>query len=334
MKMTNSNSPPVRTFQLATIEDLLTNSDEGGGDWIVKPLLRPEGRLILAGPPKVGKSMFTLQLALHVAAGRDFLMFSVPLARRVLVIQLEISKASFQERLKLMVSAISSQDVSANTRFNKTFNWRLNNIEDANALIAVAREFAPELIILDPLYKLHSKDENKASELAEITNLIDLIAVSLKAAVILVHHLRKEQNQAPSSGISEMRGSSHLGAWPDATAILKSLGKNTISLHLDLRDGPAPDDLALTLDTKTLFFKITAEPDDSKVTDAAVTEALTTAGGQAALIDLKKLLKEKTTATDRTIERKLATLEADGVIKKLPPAEGDKRQKVVVLVTK
>jgi hypothetical protein len=81
-------------------------------DWIENdpPALNPiledafecTDKVSLIGSPKMRKSFFALQMALHVAAGMDFLAWKVSKPRKVLLVQTEMKPAHFHRRVKRM----------------------------------------------------------------------------------------------------------------------------------------------------------------------------------------------------------------------------------------
>lgn len=62
-----------------------------------------EGLSVFAGPPKIGKSWFSLQLGISVSTGTDFLGFKT-VKGRVLYLALEDSYRRLQNRLNIMLN--------------------------------------------------------------------------------------------------------------------------------------------------------------------------------------------------------------------------------------
>src|SRR5579859_1804830 len=87
---------------------------------LVEPgLLPPQGILFVGGEPKVGKSLLVANLALALAAGRDRVGFTVPVARRVLICQFELPVPQFVSRLAVMrpqIGAAADENLLVDTR--------------------------------------------------------------------------------------------------------------------------------------------------------------------------------------------------------------------------
>jgi RecA-family ATPase len=63
------SAPAPKPHQLAKFYDVpeLLKIAEDGGKWLIKDVLRPGGQMILAGPPKSGKSLIAAEIALTLA---------------------------------------------------------------------------------------------------------------------------------------------------------------------------------------------------------------------------------------------------------------------------
>jgi AAA domain len=60
-----------------------------------------------------------------------------------------------------------------------------------NHFLNAAREVAAEVIVLDPLYSTHNQDENDTRSMAALCQSLSRLRDASKAALIVVHHVRK-----------------------------------------------------------------------------------------------------------------------------------------------
>ncbi len=146
-------------------------------------------KVAIIGQTKTRKSFFTLQFALCMASGHDFLSYTVPSPRNVLLVQFEIKPSHYHKRVYEMAHAldISSSEINrrliiANAR-GKAANLR--------HIAERASDLNIDLIILDPLYKIESGDENSSEDRKRILAKFDEMAETSQAAVAYVHHDRK-----------------------------------------------------------------------------------------------------------------------------------------------
>jgi len=61
--------------------------------------------------------------------------------------------------------------------------------------LSAAREAAAEVIILDPLYSTHDQDENDTRAMAALCQALLRLRDASRAALIVVHHVRKSINR-------------------------------------------------------------------------------------------------------------------------------------------
>src|SRR3989441_8883046 len=124
--------------------------------------------LFVGGEPKVGKSLWVANLALALAAGKDRAGCSIPDARRVLVCQFELPVPQFVSRLATMrrgMGTAADHNLLVDTRAG---GHLLSAPQGLNHFLNAAREAAAEVIVLDPLYSTHDRDENDTHSMAAL----------------------------------------------------------------------------------------------------------------------------------------------------------------------
>ncbi len=143
-------------------------------------------KVAIIGSSKLRKSFFALQLSMHLAAGIDFLNWTVRKPRRVLLVQLEIKSDHFHRRVKRMAMAmgIAREDLRENLMI---VNGRGQDIT-LEAVGELARSAKPDVIVFDPLYKLVNGDENSAEDMKPVLAGFDRLAEATGATVAYVHH--------------------------------------------------------------------------------------------------------------------------------------------------
>ena len=186
--------------------------------WIEPGLLPPEGILFVGGEPKVGKSLLVANLALALASGKDRAGFRIPAVRRVLVCQFELPTPQFVSRLASMrrsVGAAADQNLLVDTRAGGNL---LSAPQGLNHFLNAARQADAEVIVLDPLYSTHDQDENDTRSMAALCQSLLRLRDASKAALMVVHHVRKSIGREEIG--SAFRGSSALHAGGDSYLLL------------------------------------------------------------------------------------------------------------------
>lgn len=206
---------------LPALAPVLIGTEEHG-------ILRQGHKGMLAGQSKAGKSFALLQLGLAVATGGTWLGYPCTQGR-VLYVNLEIDAASFAHRVA---------DIASVKQL--TGNWASRfDILNLRGFCAPLDKLAPKIIhkclkasdgkkgyysivIIDPLYKIITGDENSASEMSKFTALFDKIAYSTGAATFSVHHHSKGA-QGTKRTMDRASGSGVFARDPDALLDLSPL---------------------------------------------------------------------------------------------------------------
>lgn len=151
---------------------------------VIKDRFDVGDKILIVGSSKARKSFFALQLALSLATGRKFLDAFVPQPRKTLLMQLEIQDNHFHRRVNRMCEAFDLDSLKGNLAI---VNGR-GAIKDMEAVSYYVNQVKPEVLIIDPIYKLLEGDENTAEAWRETLRGFDLICQKHKTAVIYVHH--------------------------------------------------------------------------------------------------------------------------------------------------
>lgn len=182
---------------------------------LIEGVLRQGHKLLLAGPSKAGKSFALLELCVSIAEGRPWLGF--PCAQgRVLYVNLELDRASCLNRLKDVYGALGVTPANA----GKIDVWNLRGSavpmdKLAPKLIRRAAKKNYIAVIIDPIYKVITGDENSADQMAKFCNQFDLICAQLGCAVIYCHHHSKGR-QGDKVSMDRASGSGVFARDPDA----------------------------------------------------------------------------------------------------------------------
>jgi KaiC/GvpD/RAD55 family RecA-like ATPase len=168
-------------------------------DWLVEDLLVRNEAAVLAGDGGVGKSMFTMQLALTVAAGRStFLDLAVRRGGRVLYVDEENSAQLALQRLTALAADMwgKGEGIPKDVQQNLEYLWYagVDLLNEPEKLLEEALEIEPEVIIIDSLSRVTlGAEENSNPDMTRLMKggVIPL-ARDTGAAVLLVHHTDKD----------------------------------------------------------------------------------------------------------------------------------------------
>ena len=209
---------------IESINDDLPDPDSLAAVWddmpelsppLIDGILRQGHKMLLVGPSKAGKSIALIELCCAIAEGREWLGWKCAQGR-VLYVNLELDRASCLHRFRDIYAAhgwrpehLDSIDI---------WNLRGKSIpmdKLAPKLIRRASKKNYIAIIIDPIYKIITGDENSADQMAAFCNQFDRVATELDAAVIYCHHHSKG-SQGGKRSMDRASGSGVFARDPDA----------------------------------------------------------------------------------------------------------------------
>ena len=283
-------------------------------------LLPAQGIGFVGGEPKVGKSLLVANLALALAAGSQRIGFPVPSPRRVLVCQFELPLPQFVSRLLVMRRSLgpdADQNLLVDTQAT---GHLLSAPQGLNHFVVAARAAAAEVIVLDPLYSAHDQDENDTRSMAALCQTLLRLRDATKAALIVVHHIRKSITREEIG--SAFRGSSALHAVGDTYMLLTRPSPQlpTLELRFQFRYSPPQPPRSLQLDPQSLWFStvgsvpIAASRLRHKADPTHVTQALSTRGGRLRYSELRHEIMQQTECSKRTAQLAISEACKQGAI--------------------
>lgn len=229
--------PVVRASQLAALKP--------EQQWLIHGLWATGGVGLIGGAPKCCKSWLGLEMAVSLSSATPCLGTFPPAKRgRVLLYMAEdaacVVRSRFDSLCRHRAVALSALDIFVITESS----LRIDLESEQRRLKQTVAEIRPDMLLLDPLVRLHRIDENSASEVSALMAFFRALQRELKTAVVLVHHARK--NGAANQPGQALRGSSDLHAFGDSNLYLRR-HRQKLLLTIEHRAAPSPDPLELQL---------------------------------------------------------------------------------------
>lgn len=188
---TNEQEQPLELDGLPPIESLenLWNEIPPLAPELIEGVLRKGHKMLLAGPSKAGKSFALIELAICISEGLPWLGF--PCAQgKVLYINLEVDRASCLHRFHDVREAMGAPSSHSVTVWNlRGYAISMNRL--AQKIITRFHGKGYTVVIVDPIYKVLTGNENKAYDMTQFCNYFERVAVELGCAVIYCHHHSK-----------------------------------------------------------------------------------------------------------------------------------------------
>ena len=182
---------------------------------LISGILRQGHKMLLSGPSKAGKSFAQIELTIAIAEGMQWFGWQCTQGR-VLYVNFELDAESCKQRFRDIYNAMGL--TPKNLRNIDIWNLRgksesLDKL--APRLIRRARKIEPIAVILDPIYKVLTGDENSADQMAKFCGQFDKVCTEVGCSVIYCHHHSKGA-QGQKKAMDRSSGSGVFARDPDA----------------------------------------------------------------------------------------------------------------------
>ena len=197
--------------------------------FVISQLL-PQGLHVLAGAPKVGKSWLSLWLCLQVAKGEPAWEFPTTQGD-VLYLCLEDSYSRIQNRL------LDITDDAPPNLFFATMSEKLHSGLEQQIERFLAAHPDTVLVVIDTLQRIRngSNDANPYASDYRDLGILKELADKHRTAILLIHHLRKMNDDDPMNMIS---GTTGISGATDTNFVLRKSKRssNSATLYCTGRD--------------------------------------------------------------------------------------------------
>ena len=198
------------TDELPDMEPLSTYKDNPPKlpEELIGGILRRGHKMLISGSSKAGKSFLLMELCVALAEGRPWLGFPCKKSK-VLYVNLEIDPASAINRFLKIYDALGIPPKN----MDSIILWNLRGHavpldQLVPKLIRRVKDKHFDAIIIDPIYKVITGDENSASEMGAFCNQFDKICTETGCSTIYCHHhskgaqgMKKAMDRASGSGV-------------------------------------------------------------------------------------------------------------------------------------
>ncbi|OGU79414.1 MAG: hypothetical protein A2254_04920 [Ignavibacteria bacterium RIFOXYA2_FULL_35_9] len=206
-------------------------------NWVIKDLL-PEGLLILAGRPKIGKSFLALNMSLAIANGGHALGYFRANKNSVLYIPYEDNYRRLQDRINRMLAEEHYKEAPSNLFIPKDCDFPKMTIEGIDSLGKILDDNNDiKLVVLDTLgrsiVRSNKRNANQFQDEYDFLSVIQKIALQRHISILLVHHTTKMRYE---DVFDQVLGTTGLTASPDSLMLLSKDSNKEFSLAITGRD--------------------------------------------------------------------------------------------------
>src|SRR5262245_10263215 len=228
-------------------------SAESRKEWLVRGLLAAGDASAFYGVPGCGKSVLVEDMALHIAAGRDWHGREI---KQGAVLYVALERRAMVERRAI---ACRERYLDASLPFaviGGAYDFKLP--QTALEILKVIREVEAEtrqdviLVVIDTISRaLCGGDENSSKDMGMIVAATSKLQAETKAHVLWVHHM-------PQDGAERLRGHGALLGAMDTTVHVSKNGALRTATVIKSNDAEEGERIAFTLESITIGEDTTA----------------------------------------------------------------------------
>lgn len=252
------------SIKATTFRELLEKKFEEEPSYIAPSVLPHGSTCGIYGDSKVGKSFLCLNMARSLALGEnlyDIKEMSVPKECKVLYVEQEVGEPSLQNRVQRIFYKVQNTKLDNLFFVSKVPDLQLDSYDGQQMIKDLISNIRPNVIIFDPIGKLHLYEENSNSQIGELFKTFEefkKVSPDDKLSIVYSHHVRKPSAWIPGQPIPDPldpHKASGAGRWfRDPDTIITTHRYDTqklpwekwkLKVRVTMRHGSSPDDFVL-----------------------------------------------------------------------------------------
>ena len=221
---TRKQGPRRRGFAFRTVDEVLAQA--GAVEWLIDGLLPEGGFTSVFGDPATGKSFLALDLALHIAAGREWCGKAVRQGAALYIAG--EGHAGMGQRIQAW-GIHHGVDVADLPLFVSNSGVLIDTTDGAKmleeALDALPREhWPPRLVVIDTRSRCLDGDEASTQDMARFINNLDLTLPEMTTKLTVHHagHANKDRSRGTSSWLAALDTEFRVEKRPDGQVVLST----------------------------------------------------------------------------------------------------------------
>ena len=190
---------------------------------LIEGVLRVGHKMLISAPSKAGKTFLLMELAICFAEGIRWMGYQCKQGK-VLYINLELDGNSCFNRFHDIYTRMGLAPKNANMITVWNLRGRAVPMDKLTPfLISRYKNKGYVAIIIDPIYKVITGDENNATEMSEFCSYFDRVSLETQTAMIYCHHHSKGATGRYKNAVDRSSGSGVFARDPDAILDLTQL---------------------------------------------------------------------------------------------------------------
>lgn len=215
-------------------------------DWILEPLIAKRRGIVIYSPPKVGKSLFSLEMAVHISIGDSWLGVNIDAPHNVLYVDYENDPRG-DTRSRLQAMGYGPDDLTNLKMLSFPSLDGLDTAKGAQQLLAACRVYGCDIVIIDTISRAVDGDENENDTWLAFYRQTGLLLKQNEITMVRLDHTGKDESKG-------QRGGSAKSGDVDAIWKLSKITDDGSKLQLKL------DDARMQITERTLILDRVNDP--------------------------------------------------------------------------
>lgn len=229
-------------------------------NWMLEDLFAVGGFGLLVAHPGVGKTTLAIQMGAQLAVGDEqFLKWdNKGGAKKVLFLSLEMGKPPLNHFLSLISNSYDDRKT-----LNRNFLVAplgvpvpLDIPEGQQFLANLMDEYMPDVLIIDSLQKISSKELTDEQAVKSLIHYLSNIRAKYNTSLLVIHHNRKKPNEAQKKSVelSDVYGSTYIATDADFVMNLHATTQDMVAVTMiKNRLGPTLEPFEIHRDKNLTF---------------------------------------------------------------------------------
>ena len=237
---------------------------------LIEGVLHKGCKMILSGSSKAGKTLGLMHLGIAAANGIPWMGHAINRQCKVVYLDFELKPRLAKERIKEIINSQGNEYFPTKNFMYCGLRGQKRSLEDLALHIQAIKDFEPDMVIVDPFYKLGGEyDENDAGSVGLVLDKMESFSERLDCAFVYAHHFSKG-NKAETDHIDRASGSGVFARDPDAILTLTPHEEDFhLVLEATLRNFPTPEKKVIEFSWPNFIHKPDLEPNLRKAGQAS-----------------------------------------------------------------
>ncbi len=221
----------VHELPSVLLEDIEALERPTGGKWLIHGWWTAQGCGLIAGDPKSNKSLLALAMCMSIASGEPFLRrWPVQAAGPTLYIGEEDDKWTIRDRARKLRKALAISDTHRRLWISCQQGANITTQRGRGQIAALVRRIRPLFTVVDTWGRTAERVDLKSyNEVMEHLGFLRRLSAETGTAIMIVHHLRKQEFGRPTEHITARAlGSQAFWGWADDFIGIEKPGKKKV----------------------------------------------------------------------------------------------------------